>query len=121
MSNFYKVTTEKDPLRLRSEASTATDDNIIAKMPKGTVVEEVIGAGLTPSGWKCVKYNGKTGYASSTYLTPCSPEGEKQGEPEKTGPQDEATDGGEKKSGAKALLIVGGVVVVAGVLMNVFM
>lgn len=120
MSNYFKVTTEKDPLRLRSEASTATNDNIIAKMPKGTVVEEVIGAGLTPTGWKCVRYNGKTGYASSAYLTPCSQDGDKQGEPDNSGPRDEATDGGNG-NGAKVMLIAGGVAAVAGILLNVFL
>ena len=43
------------------------------------------------------------------------------GEPDNTAPVDEDTTSGGKKSGAKTMLIVGGVVVVAGVLMNVFM
>lgn len=121
MSNFYKVTTETDPLRLRSTCDTSTDSNILTKIPKGTVVEESVGILAVPKdGWKAVTYKGIGGYASAKYLTPCDANGNTNGEPDKTAPEDEDTTSG-KKSGAKTMLIVGGVVVVAGVLMNVFM
>lgn len=124
MSNFYKVTTETDPLRLRSTCDTSTDSNILAKIPKGTVVEESVGILQVPKdGWKAVTYKGIGGYASAKYLTPCDANGKVNGEPDKTAPSDDTsdtTDGG-KKSGAKTMLIVGGIVVVAGVLMNVYM
>lgn len=122
MSNFYKVTTETDPLRLRSSCDTSTDSNILTKIPKGTVVEESVGILAVPKdGWKAITYKGIGGYASAKYLTPCDANGKTNGEPDKTAPVDEDTTSGGKKSGAKTMLIVGGVVVVAGVLMNVFM
>jgi uncharacterized protein YgiM (DUF1202 family) len=59
----YTVATKTDPLRLRATASTK--GKILARMPKGTIVDY---AGETKGDWVKVTYNGVTGYASATYL-----------------------------------------------------
>lgn len=59
----YTVATKSDPLRLRQTASTK--GKILARMPKGSIVEY---AGETKADWLKVTYNGVTGYASATYL-----------------------------------------------------
>lgn len=59
----YTVATKTDPLRLRQTASTK--GKILARMPRGTIVEY---AGEQKGDWLKVTYNGVTGYASATYL-----------------------------------------------------
>ena len=59
----YTVATENDPLRLRQTASTR--GKILARMPRGAIVEY---AGERKGDWLKVTYNGVTGYASATYL-----------------------------------------------------
>lgn len=70
----YKVTTERDPLKLRSECDTTNSQNIIAKMPIGTIVSEnlVLNA---QSGWVAVNYGSQSGFASRSYLTLCDEKG----------------------------------------------
>ena len=59
----YTVATNSDPLRLRQTASTR--GKILARMPKGSIVDY---AGEVKGDWLKVTYNGVTGYASATYL-----------------------------------------------------
>lgn len=59
---YGKVITKNDPLNMRKSASTKAD--VICKIPKGAKVE-IIKKG---SSWHKVKYNGKTGYCSATYI-----------------------------------------------------
>ena len=59
----YIVATKTDPLRLRATASPK--GKILARMPKGAIVEY---AGEVKGDWVKVTYNGVTGYASATYL-----------------------------------------------------
>ena len=57
----YGVTTTN--LNMRSSASTSS--SIIATIPKGTKIEILE---KNSNGWYKVKYNNKTGYASSDYI-----------------------------------------------------
>lgn len=116
MAQKYKVTTQTDPLRMRSSASTASETNIIARIPKGAIVEESgVGVIVPVEGWKYVTYNGKSGYCSAQYLTPVDEDGKKQGEPDKTTPIED-----EDHKSHKGLLIAGAVVCVAGLAVNLF-
>ncbi len=62
-AEYYVVTTARDPLNLRSAAST--DSPTIGKIPKGTVIQitEII------NGFGYTVYNGTPGYVSMMYLT----------------------------------------------------
>jgi hypothetical protein len=59
----YTVATKSDPLRLRQTPSTR--GKILARMPRGAIVDY---AGEAKGDWLKVTYNGVTGYASATYL-----------------------------------------------------
>lgn len=59
----YTVATNTDPLRLRASANAK--GKILARMPKGAIVDY---AGEVKGDWIKVTYNGMTGYASATYL-----------------------------------------------------
>lgn len=64
------VATQKDPLNLRASASTAAKS--LAKIPRGAAVEAL---SSDSGGWTKVKYNGQTGYASSSLLSLTPPSG----------------------------------------------
>lgn len=127
MAQFYKVTTSTDPLRLRSTADTSSEENIIARIPKGAIVSETgIGVMASVDGWKYVTYNGASGYASSQYLTPCDESGNVTGEPDKTKPvHDEGTNGGgnggNTSNSGKKWMIAGGIALAVGAVMNIFL
>lgn len=58
-----KVTTEKDPLRVRAWAQTG---RILGTVPRGAVVDVLADSG---DGWPRIRYNELVGYASGDYLT----------------------------------------------------
>lgn len=58
------VTTNKDPLNLRSAPNQ--NAGILSAIPRGATVEVL----EDPDAWVRVRYQGVTGYASSRYLTP---------------------------------------------------
>lgn len=61
----YIVTTNSDPLNMRSSASTSS--SLVARIPKGS---EVTVIKVNSSGsWGYVNWNGTTGYCSMQYLT----------------------------------------------------
>lgn len=59
---YGTVITKHDPLIMRKSANTKSD--IVYRIPKGATVEVV----KKGSAWHKVKYNGKTGYCSATYI-----------------------------------------------------
>lgn len=59
---YGKVNTKTDPLSMRKSASKKAE--IICTIPKGKTVE-IVKKGTS---WHKVKYNGKTGYCSATYI-----------------------------------------------------
>lgn len=59
---YGKVSTKKDPLRMRNKASLT--GKTICNIPKGAKVE-VLSKGKI---WHKVKYSGKTGYCSAKYI-----------------------------------------------------
>jgi hypothetical protein len=68
-----RVTTQTDPLRLRS--APTTDSTTITMMPKGAIVA-VTGPGVSGKGatsWLPVVFSGKPGFAASDFLTPIAP------------------------------------------------
>lgn len=122
MAQKYKVTTKEGGLNLRSTAETidvnSANSNFILSIPKGAIVEEYgFGVIKQVDGWKYVSYNGKTGYASSQYLTPVDEDGKKQGETDKTTPVEDET----KTKNYKGILIAGSIVCLIGLGLNVFM
>lgn len=60
---YGKITTKKDPLRMRSKATLT--GKTICNIPKGAKVE-VLSKGKS---WHKVQYYGKTGYCSTKYVT----------------------------------------------------
>lgn len=59
---YGKVSTKKDPLRMRSKATLTS--KTICNIPKGAKVE-ILSKGKS---WHKVKYSGKTGYCSAKYI-----------------------------------------------------
>ncbi len=67
--NFTEVNetvTAKDVTNLRTVPSTSDPDTIVAVLKNGDTAKRV---GISDNGWSKVKYNGKTLYAVSSYLT----------------------------------------------------
>ena len=65
VTEVYRVTTQRDPLRLRS--GTGTNYSILSKYPRGTLV--IVTAKITASWYEVVCPDGKRGYMASEYLT----------------------------------------------------
>lgn len=61
-----ETVTAKNVTNLRSEASSAKEDTIVAVLHNG---ETVTRTGVGNNGWSQVEYNGQTLYAISSYLT----------------------------------------------------
>ena len=61
-----EAVTAKNVTNLRSEASSAREDTIVAVLHNG---ETVTRTGVGNNGWSQVEYNGQTLYAISSYLT----------------------------------------------------
>ena len=61
-----QVTTEKDPLRVRSWPENG---EVIGSIPKGEIIDVLSDVG---DGWPRVNYNGLIGYASDDFLTEIS-------------------------------------------------
>lgn len=62
---YANVTTQVDPLRVRSSRSTKSDKNIKGRIPHGTTHVTVT---KTNGNWAYVKYGKLTGWASLSYL-----------------------------------------------------
>lgn len=58
-----RVTTEKDPLRIRQ---SAVDGKVLGNVPRGALVDVLADSG---DGWPRIRYGGIVGYASGAYLT----------------------------------------------------
>ena len=54
-----------DGVNLRSEASTDSSDNVVTTIEKGEKVEVLSNEG----DWRRIKYNGKTGYVATRFLS----------------------------------------------------
>ena len=61
-SEKYVVNTKNDPLNLRAEPNTKS--KVLAKIPKGTIIE----VDQIENGWGHTTYNGKPGFCSMSYL-----------------------------------------------------
>lgn len=61
-----ETVTAKKVTNLRSTASSASDDTIVAVLHNG---ETAVRTGIGSNGWSQVEYNGQTLYAISSYLT----------------------------------------------------
>lgn len=113
MAQYYKVTTQSTGLNLRQAPDEKDDSNFILSIPKDAVVEESGSGVIQPvSGWKYISYNGKYGFASAKYLTPCDANGNINGEPDKTDAPDDET------KSYKGILIAGAAVCIAGLALN---
>ena len=113
MAQYYKVTTQSTGLNLRTAPDEKDASNYILSIPKDKVVEEAGSGVIQPvSGWKYISYNGKYGFASAKYLTPCDANGNITGEPDKTDAPDDET------KSYKGILIAGAAVCIAGLALN---
>lgn len=61
-----ETVTAKNVTNLRSAASSASDDTIVAVLHNGETITRI---GIGSNGWSQVDYNGQTLYAISSYLT----------------------------------------------------
>ena len=65
------VATKSDPLKLRNATVTTNDNNVLARIPKGTAV--TVMSYSAPSGWTAVKYGNYYGFVASQYLSDTKP------------------------------------------------
>lgn len=125
---YYKVTTSESgsagALRMHSTPDT-DESSIISSVPHGGVVQ---GYSVTPdqNGMRYVSYNGISGWVSTLYLTACDEKGSTTTNTtvdRQTNVLPPTTDSSSESTSnkGKTWLIIGGVAMAAGALMNAFM
>lgn len=65
------VATKSDPLKMRSTTTTTNDNNVLARIPRGSAVSLM--SYTAPNGWAAVKYNGTYGLVAKQYLSTTKP------------------------------------------------
>lgn len=65
------VATQSDPLKLRNTTITTNDNNVLARIPKGSAVTVMSYA--APTGWTAVKYGNYYGFVANQYLSDTKP------------------------------------------------
>lgn len=127
---YYKVTTSESgsagALRMHSTPDT-DESSVISSVPHGGVVQ---GYSVTPdqNGMRYVSYNGISGWVSTLYLTACDEKGNTTTTTtttvdRQTNVLPPTTDSSSESTSnkGKTWLIIGGVAMAAGALMNAFM
>lgn len=125
---YYKVTTSESgsagALRMHSTPDT-DESSVISSVPHGGVVQ---GYSVTPdqNGMRYVSYNSISGWVSTLYLTACDEKGNTTTTTtvdRQTNVLPPTTDSSSESTSnkGKTWLIIGGVAMAAGALMNAFM
>lgn len=125
---YYKVTTSESgaagALRMHSTPDTS-EDSVISAVPHGAVVTGSAVA-LDTNGMRYVSYNGKWGWVAIRFLTECDEDGtltaDKQTNVTPSFDEDYSPEKTEKKEvNGKKWLIIGGITLAVGAMMNVLM
>lgn len=127
---YYKVTTNDTgsagALRMHSTADTL-ESSVISSVPHGAIVQAT-GVAIDTNGMRYVSYNGTWGWVAVEYLTPCDADGntsssyDKQTNVVPTNNDSASADTtSSKQVDGKKWLIIGGVALAVGAMMNVFM
>lgn len=128
---YFKVTTKETgaagALRMHKTPDTS-EDSVIASVPHDAIVQ---GNGVTvvTNGMRYISYNGTWGWVSDSYLTQCDEAGNTSVYDRQTNvvPNVDQSDNStttvtsSKKVDGKKWLIIGGVALAVGAMMNVFM
>lgn len=126
---YYKVTTTESGAAgaLRMHSTPDTDaSSVIGSVPHGAIVQPVL---IAPdqNGMRYVSYEGNYGWVSIAYLTECDSEGNTTSSTDKRTnvvPTDNSSSEiitADGKQNGKKWLIIGGLALAVGAMMNVFM